>query len=59
MSREVHYPCRLCDKPRVLVDDVFCSSCYDLIEHIKAYYDYYNSRMEKINGLRRIYERRA
>lgn len=47
MSEEKHSPCRICDATRVLIDGIFCNSCYELIEHISNYYGEINHRFNQ------------
>ena len=61
MSIERHEPCRICDAVRVLIDGIFCSTCFDMVEQIRAYYHEYEgfqlkvtTTERKVNGLRRI-----
>lgn len=61
MSEEKHLPCRICDASRVLIDGIFCNTCFDMVEQIRAYYGEYEgfqvkvtTTERKVNGLRRI-----
>lgn len=54
-------PCRICDASRELIDDIFCKTCYEMVEQIRAYYGEYEgfqvkvtTTERKVNGLRRV-----
>lgn len=55
MSEEKHLPCRICDASRVLIDGIFCNSCYEMIEYMRAYYHEYDGFQFKIKTERKNY----